>query len=51
MLWLVYTPELIKRVESHLKKAERLATGDSWAEPRDRADRATFDYLLAYKAM
>jgi len=51
MLSLVYTPELIKRLESHLKKAEALAKGDAWAEPRVRADRATFEYLLAYKAM
>ena len=51
MLSLVYTPELIARVESHLKRAERLAAGDPLVEPRVRADRATFNYLLAYKAM
>ena len=51
ILSLIYTPELIKRLAAHLKKAETLARGDVWAEPRVRADRATFDYLLAYKAM
>jgi len=51
MLSLVYTPELIARLEVHLLEAERLAKDDPWAAPRVRADRATFDYLLAYKAM
>ena len=51
MLSLVYTPELIGQLESHLKLAEALAKGDPWAEPRVRADRATFNYLVAYKAM
>jgi hypothetical protein len=51
MLSLVYTPELIRRLESHLVSAELLAKGDSWAEPRVAADRATFNYLLEYKAM
>ena len=51
MLSLVYTPELIKRVESHLKKAEQVAKGNPLVETRVRADRATFNYLLAYKAM
>jgi len=51
MLSLVYTPQLIKRLASHLEKAEALAKGDAWAEPRVRGDRATFNYLLAYKAM
>jgi hypothetical protein len=51
MLSLVYTPELIARLEVHLLEAERLAKDDPWAAPRVRADRAMFDYLLAYKAM
>jgi len=51
MLSLVYTPELIARLERHLKRAEAAAKGDAWAEPRVRADRAMFEYLLAYKAM
>ena len=51
MLSLVYTPELIRRLGSHLREAEALAKGDEWAEPRVRGDRATYEYLLAYKAM
>ena len=51
MLSLVYTPALIKQLETHLKKAEALAKGDEWAEPRVLADRVTFNHLLAYKAM
>jgi len=51
MLSLVYTPELIERLASHLSEAEALAKGNPWAEPRVRADRATFNYLVAYKAM
>jgi len=51
MLSLIYTPDLIRRLETHLKKAEALAKGDAWARPRVRADRVTYDYLLAYKKM
>jgi hypothetical protein len=51
MLSLVYTPELIKRLEVHLKQAEALAKGNQWAEQRVLADRVTYDHLLAYKAM
>jgi len=51
MLSLIYTPELIAKLGAHLKQAEKAAKGDPWAEPRVRGDRATYDYLLAYKAM
>ncbi len=51
MLSLVYTPELIARLEVHLQEAEALAAGDEWAAARVLADRVTFDHLLAYKAM
>ena len=51
MLSLIYTPELIENLAGHLARAEAAAKGDAWAEPRVRGDRATFEYLLAYKAM
>ena len=51
MLSLIYTPELIAELAGHLERAEEAARGDVWAAPRVRADRATFEYLLAYKAM
>lgn len=51
MLSLVYTPELVEKIASHLERAEALAKGDPWAGPRVVGDRATFEYLLAYKAM
>jgi len=51
MLSLIYTPELIQKLAAQLRRAEGAARGNAWAEPRVRADRATFEYLLAYKAM
>jgi hypothetical protein len=32
-------------------RAETASQGNTWAEPRVRLDRSTFDYLVAYKAM
>ena len=51
VLSLIYTPELIKRLEAQLKKAEAAAKGNAWAEQRVLADRVTYDHLVAYKAM
>ena len=51
MLSLIYTPDLIAKLAGHLERAEAAAKGDAWAEPRVRGDRASFEYLLAYKAM
>lgn len=51
MLSLIYTPQLIRKLEAHLKRAEAAAKGDAWAEPRVRADRAMMEHLKAYKAM
>lgn len=51
MLSLVYTPELIKRMEGHLKQAEAAAKGNTWAEQRVLADRVMYDGLVYYKAM
>ena len=51
ILSLIYTPELIAKLAAHLESAEAAARGNAWAESRVRLDRATFDYLLAYKAM
>jgi hypothetical protein len=51
MLSLAFTPELIHQLQLHLSLAKNLAEGNDWAEPRVKADRATFNYLLAYKAM
>ncbi len=51
LLSLIYTPQLIAELDAHLDRAEAAAAGDAWTEPRVRADRATFNYLLAYKAM
>ena len=50
MLPYVYTPELMKRLEQHLKQAEALAA-DDWSKPRVRADRAVVEVLKAYLAM
>ena len=51
ILSLIYTPELIKRMEGHLKKAESVAKGSPAAELRVLADRAMYNGLVAYKAM
>ncbi|MHB9108167.1 MAG: DUF4838 domain-containing protein [Armatimonadota bacterium] len=51
MLSLIYTPELIKRMEGQLKKAEAAAKGSPVAELHVLADRAMFNGLVAYKAM
>jgi hypothetical protein len=51
MLSLTYTPQLINKLEGHLKRAEAAAKGNQWAEQRVLADRVTFDHLVAYKAM
>jgi hypothetical protein len=51
VLWNVYTPRLIAKLESHLKKAEAAARGNEWARQRVLADRVTFDHLQAYMAM
>jgi len=51
MLSLIYTPELIKRMEVQLKKAEAAAKGNSVAEQHVLADRAMYNSLLGYKAM
>jgi Domain of unknown function (DUF4838)/Glycosyl hydrolases family 2, sugar binding domain len=51
LLSLIYTPELIERLRGHLERAESAARGNDWAESRVRLDRATFDHLMAYKAM
>jgi hypothetical protein len=50
ILSLIYTPDLIKRMEVHLKKAEAAAKGNAWAEQRVLADRVMYNGLIAYKA-
>ena len=47
----VYTPELLRTLEEHLKAAERAAEGTDSAKLHVRADRLIFDHLRAYVAM
>jgi len=51
VLWNVYTPRLIAKLESHLKKAEAAARGNELVQKHVLADRVTFDHLRAYMAM
>lgn len=51
VLWNIYTPQLIARLESHLKKAVAAARGNARVEEHLLADRVTFDHLQAYMAM
>ena len=51
VLWNVYTPRLIAKLESHLKRAEAAAKGQPLVEQHVLADRVTFDHLQGYMAM
>jgi hypothetical protein len=51
VLYNVYTPALVAKLETHLKKAEAAAKGNDRAGQHVLADRVTFDHLLAYLAM
>ena len=46
----VYSPELLGRMDQHLREAEALAT-DAWSKPRVRADRVVLEHLQAFLAM
>jgi hypothetical protein len=46
----VYSPELVAKLEQHLKQAETLAT-DAWSKPRVLADRVVLEHLKAFMAM
>lgn len=51
LLSLIYTPDLVQELGQHLLAAERAAANDSRVAEHVRLDRATYDYLVAYKQM
>jgi len=46
----VYSPELMKRLEKHLKDAEKAADNE-WSRVRVRADRLIYEHLRGFLAM